>query len=250
MSNAEHFQAFYVDISQKNAAQMIQTDLKKRGLVTFDQIHSVEELRLFCSKFGKTLMHRDSDKYGVTRIINREMMLPEDGYQAFTNAALTLHTDGSSIAEPATLVVFWCAHPGETGGLSLFVDGKRIYQFLAEHHPSILQTLVKPRSVIFAGAEAPLESAIFSKLPDGKIRIRFRYDSLGYYSAPVSSTLPLFLRLLEQHKIMFALQKHQGYIIQNGRWLHGRTAFSGGREAYRMLIQPSEQQIQPGFDLD
>jgi alpha-ketoglutarate-dependent taurine dioxygenase len=169
MGNAEHFQAFYVDISQKNATEMIQAELERRGLVTFDKVHSVEELRLFCSKLGKTLMHRDSDEYGVTRIINREMMLPEDGYHAFTNAALTLHTDGSSVAEPATLVVFWCAYPGETGGLSLFVDGKSIYQFLAAHHPSILQTLAKPRSAIFAGAETPLESAIFSKLPDGSI---------------------------------------------------------------------------------
>ena len=250
MSNAENFNALYIDISQENVEEIIRGNLENRGLITFDQINSVEELRLFCSKLGKSLTHRDSDEYGVTQIVNREAPMPGDGYQAFTNSALTLHTDGSSVAEPATLVVFWCAEPGETGGLSLFVDGKQVYQHLATQYPSILQTLARPRSVIFAGAETPLESAIFSTLPGGKLCIRFRYDSLGYYSAPVSNALPIFLGLLDQHKIMFALQKHQGYIVQNGRWLHGRTAFSGGREAYRMLIQPQGQHIQPGFDPD
>lgn len=249
MENAEHFQTFYIDISQENAATLVMSRLKERGLVTFDHIHTVEELRFFCAKLGKLLAHRDADEYGVTRIIQHEASPSKDGYRAFTNADLALHTDGSSISEPATLVVFWCAEPGETGGLSLFADGKQIYHLLSMHYPHVLQTLVKPRSVIFAGAETPLESAVFGGLPDGKMRIRFRYDSLGYYSAPVSSILPLFLGLLGQHTIEIALQRHQGYIVQNGRWLHGRTAFSGGREAYRILLQSSEPDMS-GFDLD
>ena len=87
MGNAEHFKIFYIDISQENVEERMRNDLEKRGLVTFDQIHSVEELRLFCSKLGTSLAHRDADEYGVTRIINYEASLPEDGYQAFTNSA-------------------------------------------------------------------------------------------------------------------------------------------------------------------
>lgn len=255
MSKVASFDTFYIDISQENAEEIIVSSLETQGLVTFDKIHSIEELRLFCAKLGKSLVHRDSDEHGVTRIVKHEVLLSKDGYQAFTDAALTLHTDGSSIAEPAILVVFWCAEPGETGGLSLFVDGKHIYRLLVTQYPDVFQTLARPRSVIFAGAKAPLESSIFSTLPGGKICIRFRYDSLGYYSAPVSSVLPIFLDLLDQHKIMFALQKHQGYIVQNWRWLHGRTTFSGGREMYRILLQTATntsigQHIQPGFDPD
>jgi alpha-ketoglutarate-dependent taurine dioxygenase len=181
--------------------------------------------------------HRDADEAGLTRMVKWSDFQPTDGYQAFTSSHLTLHTDGSSTLYPATLLILWCAHPAEEGGVSLFVDGKQIYQVLAQEYPHVLQALTASNTALFAGSEAPLYSSVFSTLPDGTICLRFRYDSLGYYAAPVCTVLPIFIDLLEQHTVSFTLQKHQGYILQNGRWLHGRTAFCGEREMYRVLVR-------------
>lgn len=47
MSKAVSFHTFYIDISQENAEELIGSSLETKGLVTFDKIHSVEELRFF-----------------------------------------------------------------------------------------------------------------------------------------------------------------------------------------------------------
>jgi alpha-ketoglutarate-dependent taurine dioxygenase len=197
-------------------------------------------------------MHRDADQYGVTRIVQLEILPAISGYQAFTADHLTLHTDGSSVPEPATFVVLWCAHPAETGGQSIFMDGKRLYQCLASHHPKILEVLSTPGSAIFAGMEPPLHSSIFSIVAEKKIYIRFRNDNLGHYTPAIMSILPGLLELLGHYSITFKLHENQGYILQNGRWLHGRTAFQGQREMYRVLLHHCEgtllESIHLGFD--
>ena len=159
------------------------------------------------------------------------------GAHAEEQVARALAQDGSSTPEPATLVILWCARPAAEGGMSLFADGKQLYQVLAKEYPLVLETLSTPNSALFAGAEPPVYGSIFSTGADGLICVRFRSDGLGYYATPVCSVLPLFLGLLEQYTLAFPLQKQQGYILQNGRWLHGRTAFRGEREMYRVLVR-------------
>ncbi len=257
MDEQMSFTSLYVDIAKEPTEDQILLPLAKDGIFTFN-IQSREELVCFCTKLGTIVKHRDSDKNGLTRIRKRNGVLytlSEAGYQAFTNSHLTLHTDGSSASDPATLIVLWCAHPAEEGGISLFADGKQIYHVLAHHYPHVLQKFTMPDSAIFSGAQPPFYSSIFSTLPNGNIYIRFRYDSLVYYSAPVCSELPIFLQLLNQHSVSFTLKKHQGYVIQNGRWLHGRTAFDGDRDLYRVLVQTEPntlvgKQVMLGFSPD
>ena len=222
-------------------------------MITFDTIQSTEELLHLCTLLGTIVRHRDADEAGLTRIVKRSKIQPADGYQAFSASHLALHTDGSSLPNPATLLVLWCAQPAEEGGMSLFVDGKEIYQVLAKEYPPVLQALATVDSAIFAGSGKPLYSSVFSTLADSTTCIRFRYDSLGYYTTPVRDVLPIFLDILKQYTISFTLQKHQGYIVQNGRWLHGRTAFRGEREMYRVLIHTNpttriSQSIRLGFN--
>ena len=196
------------------------------------------ELLQLCSRLGTIVKHRDADEAGLTHISKRSDMQPGEGHQAFTSSHLTLHTDGSSIPEPPTLVVLWCERPAAEGGASLFADGKQLYQVLANEYPEVLETLSTPNSALFVGTEPPVYGSIFSTGADGSIYVRFRYDGLGYYAAPVCSVLPIFLGLLERYTLAFPLQKQQGYILQNGRWLHGRTAFHEDREMYRVLVRP------------
>jgi alpha-ketoglutarate-dependent taurine dioxygenase len=237
MADNTQFTTFYLDVAGAHAEERIARALAGDGLLTFDGIQSCGELLQLCSRLGTIVKHRDADEAGLTRITKRSDLEAREGYQAFTSAHLTLHTDGSSIAEPPTLVVLWCERPAAEGGMSLFVDGKQLYQVLANEYPQVLETLSTPNSALFAGAEPPVYGSIFSIGADGSICVRFRYDGLGYYAAPACSVLPIFLELLERHTLAFPLQKQQGYILQNGRWLHGRTAFRGEREMCRVLVR-------------
>ncbi len=81
----------------------------------------------------------------------------------------------------------------EEGGVSLFADGKHLYRVLAQQYPHILQALTTPNSAIFAGADVLLRSSVLSTLENGNICIRFRFDALGYYAAPVSEAIYLLL---------------------------------------------------------
>lgn len=237
MADNTLFTAFHLDITGPYVEERIAQALSQNGLIIFDGIQSRGELLQLCSRLGTIVKHRDADEVGLTRIAQRSDLQSGEGYQAFTSSHLTLHTDGSSIPEPPTLVVLWCEQPAAEGGASLFVDGKQLYQILANDHPQVLKTLSTPNSALFAGAEPPVYGSIFSTGADDSICVRFRYDGLGYYAAPVCSVLPIFLELLERHTLAIPLQKQQGYILQNGRWLHGRTAFRGEREMYRILVR-------------
>jgi alpha-ketoglutarate-dependent taurine dioxygenase len=237
MADNTLFTAFHLDITGPYVEERIAQALSQNGLIIFDGIQSRGELLQLCSRLGTIVKHRDADEAGLTRIAQRSDLQSGEGYQAFTSSHLTLHTDGSSIPEPPTLVVLWCEQPAAEGGASLFVDGKQLYQILANDHPQVLETLSTPNSALFAGAEPPVYGSIFSTGADDSICVRFRYDGLGYYAAPVCSVLPIFLELLERHTLAIPLQKQQGYILQNGRWLHGRTAFRGEREMYRILVR-------------
>ncbi len=237
MASTTPFATFYLDVAGEHAEEQMAHALVRDGMITFDTIQSTGELLHLCTRLGKIVNHKDADEAGVTRIVKRSDIQPTEGYQAFTASHLTLHTDGSSTPDPATLVILWCAQPAEEGGMSLFVDGKQIYQVLAREYSYVLQALTVPNSALFTGAQAPLYGAVFSTLTDGIICLRFRYDSLGYYAAPACTVLPIFIDLLDQHTISRTLQKHQGYVLQNGRWLQGRTAFRGEREMYRVLVR-------------
>ncbi|MBA2679309.1 MAG: TauD/TfdA family dioxygenase [Ktedonobacteraceae bacterium] len=255
MTTTTPFAAFYLNVTGDCIEEQIAHDLARNGMITFDAIQSKEDLLHLCRRLGAIVKHRDADETGLTHIVKREDIQFIKGYQAFTNSHLTLHTDGSSVPDPATLVVLWCVQPAEEGGISLFVDGKLLYQVLAKEHPLVLTTLTTPHSAIFAGAKAPLYSSVFSMPESGTVCIRFRYDGLGYYIAPACKVLPTFLELLNHYKISFSLCKHQGYIIHNKRWLHGRTAFCGEREMYRVLIHTNPTTLigkctHSGFKLD
>ncbi len=249
------FETFNLDMVREHIEEQITHALAQTGMILFDGIQTEEDLLYLCTQFGIIAYHRDADNTGLTHIVKQYDIPPIEGYQAFTASSLALHTDGSSMPDPATLVVLWCTQPADEGGVSLFVDGKQIYQILAKEHPHILRILTTPRSAIFTGAVLPFYSSIFSRPDDGTMSIRFRYDDLGHYSTSVHDVLPTFLALLNRYTISFALRKYQGYILQNGRWLHGRTAFSGERKMCRVLIHTNPASligtnIHFGFALD
>jgi hypothetical protein len=129
-----------------------------------------------------------------------------------------------------------CKSPAPIGGDSVLVDGYEIRAVLASRFPEALRELSRPASVVFGGGDAFHAGAIFEDGPGG-IHIRFRYDNLAYFSPPLIPLMPSFLSLLDERAFSFRLGAGQGYIVDNRRWLHGRTAFSGPREMHRLLVR-------------
>lgn len=248
------FEDFYLDVTHNDWRNRLTDALETNGIITFDKVYSKSDLIDLAKALGSICNHRDSDVDGITYISKRENETLPDGYRAFSSSRLTLHTDGSSVAEPPTFMILLCVKPANQGGVSLLADGKQIYKVLKEKFPQILQALSEPGTAIFRGADTFLVSSVFSILESGNVCVRFRYDSLGYYSAPANTTLSTFLEILAAHSFPLFLESGQGYIIQNGRWLHGRTSFQGDREMYRILVKAdgekiTEKKVHFGFGL-
>jgi hypothetical protein len=120
---------------------------------------------------------------------------------------------------------------------SLLVDGKLLHDVLAAEDEQTLQVLSRPRSALFGGAGGYL-GAIFECTAEGRVAMRLRVDELGQFSPEVTQVIPRLITLAEKHLLVLPLRAGQGYILNNSRWLHGRTRFSGRRTMLRVLGDP------------
>lgn len=186
---------------------------------------------LACS-LGAIRSHRDSAPDGATRIRPRQNEISAGA--AFTREALPPHTDGSSVRQPADLVVNECIRAG-SGGEVLLVDGQLLFRVLAEAGGDVIRRLEMP---LYTFGEAQLKAAVFSCHPTRGTRvIRYRNDGL---LTPLNRAAHQALRVLEAHIRMCTqtrpMKAGEAYIVDNTRFLHGRTRFSGEREVVRFLV--------------
>jgi hypothetical protein len=237
------FDRHFVDVHAAGGRQTLVSQLAGRGLATFDGMRTPSELLALARSVGDVVPHRDSDRDGVTTLAGAERSSrPLPGYLGFSAKELVPHTDGSSVASPPPLVMLACAVPAPHGGETLVVDGAEIYDRLRHEAPAVLQQLSQPRSARF-GAEEGYLGSIFEYVirdqpdSDGRMSVRFRWDGLSAFAPPTAAVLPQFLDLVREVALEFALHSGQGYLVQNGRWLHGRRAYRGYRCAYRILIR-------------
>ena len=219
----------------KNLKEQLMAD----GIVTLDKIQDVGEFISIANSLGDIVPHRDSEENGLTKIIDKHSA--EKGYLGFSNQRLRLHTDGSGMKNPTPVIMIYCEKPSISGGDSILVDGKKVYEELKATLPDFLKEIETDGSCIFMDGNKPRLSSIFSSVSKGYRRMRFRYDNLGFYSATTIPFMHASMEYLEALSFSIKLKKGQGYIIQNGRYLHGRSAFVGDRVFYRALIDPSEE---------
>lgn len=253
------FEDNHIDLTQPNLEERLTHMLNIEGFATFDHILSSEQpvpkqLRDLVDRFGTIIKHPDSDEYGVTKIAPAEDSDCTDRNRGLTSKELYLHTDGSAVIEPPPFFLFYCSKPAPEGGLSKLLDGKELYEILNWISPDLLKSLLEPNSAIFGNPKDDhVIGSVFSQDEKGIVSVRFRYDTLGYYSAPIASKLEDLLSIMEGLKVSFRLDSGQGYIINNRRCLHGRTSFNGEREMYRVLFNFSPysrmgQETIPGFE--
>ncbi|WP_431955440.1 TauD/TfdA family dioxygenase [Nocardia lijiangensis] len=226
----------YVDI-HRHGTEALAAALTSSGIATFDGIPDQTELARLGSALGVIVAHRDSGTDGVTTLADLGRVGAQPGYAGFSNRALPAHTDRSGIARPPHLLMVACGHEASTGGECIAIDGKAVYDDLAESMPEALRALSHPRSVLFGGTAGHLGS-VFEHTTGGRVRICFRLDELVQYSPETGHWLPALIQAIERHTTMFALPAGHGYVINNHRWLHGRRAFTGNRIIYRLSVDP------------
>jgi alpha-ketoglutarate-dependent taurine dioxygenase len=233
----KEFKRFYVDLHAPGGQAALVDRLAGHGLVTFDQIFGRGAALRLMRSIATVVQHRDSDSDGVTVLTASEPLARvRSGFAGFSSQQLAPHTDGSSLPRPPTLVMLLCAVPAPEGGATEVIDGREVYDCLAAEAPEVLRELATPVSALYGTGGGHLGS-VFEPVGSG-VCIRFRDDDLARFSPSVTAVLPQFLEVIRTRTVRFTLGPGQGYVLQNGRWLHGRTGFSGRRQMHRILGEP------------
>lgn len=233
-------------LSRQDLLWRLSTD----GLVIVDRIRSADDALHVARVLGVIRPHRDSREDGVTLVTNQFPRDAPTGYHGFSNSRLPLHTDRSVASRPPTYLFLWCEKPAETGGETLLVDGRGVYQRLAHLNPDIFSAVTKAKSTIFASDGELYWGSIYERTEANKLVVRFRSDDLLFVSAEITSAIHAFRGVLESSSLVTQLEAGQGYILQNTRWLHGRLPFAGERRYGRLHIDPVEHEREACFGFD
>ncbi|AQG80223.1 TauD/TfdA family dioxygenase [Spirosoma montaniterrae] len=242
------FREHIIDIARVSSQTVVDT-LNVHGVITFEHIYETSHFLKLCNKIGTVYSHPDADYKGITSIEYKPTPIAKPGLLGFTKKNLIPHTDRATVINPPFYTSLLCIKPAIDGGDTILVDGKKIYNEMKMNFTEELSILEKPDIAIFGRGKDQLVSAIFAEvdlLHSNKF-LRFRYDDVSYFSAEAIESINIFLSLVYKYKHEFRLEYGQGYIVQNGRWLHGRSAFDGERLMYRVLINSSSANSDFGF---
>lgn len=238
------FERYRVD--WRCGANDLMRHLASDGLVTVTGVDGEARALEVARRLGDVRAHRDSAASGITRLeVAGETQAA--GFRGFSDAGLFVHTDRSVAKHPPSLLFFWCEIPSEEGGETLLVDGRRVYEKLSMYEPRVFEAVTKPNAAVFASDGVFYCGAIYERLREGRLAVRFRYDELLYMAPPLAEAMPVFRGFLDASQISFRLAAGQGYILQNTRWLHGRRPFRGARRCGRLHIDPHEGERLHGF---
>lgn len=229
-------------------APLIEKSLRSSGLVFVDGLENRNAVAGFADGQFRIFHHPDSSPDGVTSLADRGLPTLVPGQDGFGRDGLPLHTERSSISDPPHLMLLVCVRRAATGGRSLLADGKAIYDSLAQNDPALLQLLLTHGTASF-GDDRGYLGAIFERLSSGRTAVRLRRDGLVRFDPRVAERIDGIYQLAERHQLSIDMQPGQGCVLDNRRWLHGRTAFAGNRLFYRVLGDPLPHlEISPGFE--
>ena len=159
----------------------------------------------------------------------------------------TSRTVKSSVPDPPGLLLLACQQPADEGGATLVADGARIIGTLASQHRDALAALYAPRAAFFGTAGGHL-GPVCEPAGAQRTSLRFRLDDLAWFSSGATAAIPLLRAVIGQHVETFRLQRGEGLILSNTRWLHGRERYAGHRIMLRILGDPLPGTgIMPGF---
>jgi len=237
----------HVDVGAAGGVGELAAVLARDGVALFDGVHTEQRLLQLAVRLGWLVPHRDSTSSGLTVITDRGNTRPRAGQAGFSRHALAPHSDCSDQPRPPLLVAMTCARPAERGGDCVLVDGRAVHDELATSAPDALADLSARRGAYFGGA-AGIVGNVFEPDPRGVVGIRLRRDELARFAPQTQRRLAVLAQVIDRHTITVPTRVGSGYVVNNRRWLHGRTAFTGARRMHRALVDPQPAwRIPAGF---
>uniref|UniRef100_A0AAU2K0J3 TauD/TfdA family dioxygenase n=1 Tax=Streptomyces sp. NBC_00049 TaxID=2903617 RepID=A0AAU2K0J3_9ACTN len=215
----------------------IVTQLQTQGLATIEGLMTRTAVLALAQRVMRVVPHRDSDSDELTTIQDIGRRARQPGLGGLGNGELLPHTERSSEPRPPRLMLLVCQRPAATGGDVILTDGQAVRDYLAEHSPAALEALTLPNTA-FYGDGGGHPSQVFTLHPGQRASIRLRQDSLAAFSPLVSVYLPQLRQAIDAVQQRLTLEAGQGYLLDNSRWLHARTAFTGDRVCLRALGTP------------
>lgn len=225
---------YYVDLAEPAAEAIVVQQLRDAGLVTFGGLARRNEIIAFASSVMAMAAHRDSDPDGLTTIRDTPRLRDLTGYSGLGRGELLPHTDGSSLPEPPRLMMLVCERPADRGGECLLIDGQQLHADLCVRSREAAVKLSQPGTAYF-GAGNGHATQVFTVHPGRRLSIRLRQDDLAQWSPVVEPYVPFLRDAITRHQQRLTLTTGQGYLLDNHRWLHARTRFSGDRRFLRAL---------------
>lgn len=190
--------------------------------------------------FGNVVGHDRADEDGITTIANLEGF---EGYLGASNTDHPLHTGGVYSDEPPVVILLQCLKQSVTGGETILVSSKKIYEYLKEKDPRSLDRLKENGVLTIKRKEAQSSRAIFDEnfLGNGRYMFSFRCDEVIRFEIdPAEMILPIaeVKRFIDrpENQIRFKLKENQILIADNASVMHARTAFPAEEERCLLRI--------------
>ncbi|KAL4881021.1 HAD-like domain-containing protein [Aspergillus karnatakaensis] len=225
----------------------IQEDFYNRGIAFLDGFDE-DSLSQLASKFGDVIRPRNEKTSGTG--ISNIRFAPSLAGKGYSSEELYFHTDRSGWDRPPRILVSTLQSKSKDGGASMLADSARILKEVKEQRDGLYELLTSSEHSSFRADNGVfVPRAIFDK---GLGLFRFRFDDSIQLSASLVTRFSQFFDTIYRNSFAVNLQKGQGYLLNNHRFLHGRTSFIGSRELLRALVDlpPPKSVVTILFDID
>ncbi|KAL4980431.1 HAD-like domain-containing protein [Aspergillus desertorum] len=227
--------------------QGIQEDFYEHGIAFLKDCDEAKLSKL-ASQLGEVVRPRNEEISGTG--ISNIRFEPSLVGRGYSSDELYFHTDRSGWDRPPRILVSTLKSKSINGGASMLADTTRILQDIKEQGEGFYELLTNSKHSSFRS-----DDGLFVPRPifDESSRLfRFRFDDGIQLSACLVIRFPQLFDTIYRNSFAVALEEGQGYLLDNHRYLHGRTSFTGSRELLRALVNlpPPESVVAILFDID
>ncbi|MEV4741765.1 TauD/TfdA family dioxygenase [Streptomyces sp. NPDC049555] len=230
------------DLRQPDLFADVRRRLQHDGLVIVDGLTTPATI----AQFADLIMHRSRSDgpYGLLEVRATGRHLVQADSVDRTRAPMRPHTAGASLKHPPRLVLVVCARPAESGGDTLLVDGQDLLSAFARQWPGDLGPLTRQSTMRTAPR---VSSPLFRISRAGRCVLRLPAGPGVSWSVAARRRL-VKLHVATLHTLRrLSLEPGQGYLLDNWRWAHGRSDFTGERLLYRAEGSPTFRMSAGGF---
>ncbi|KAL4952344.1 HAD-like domain-containing protein [Aspergillus filifer] len=209
--------------------QGIKEEFFDKGITFLDGFDE-QTLSQLASQFGQVVRPRNEKTSGSG--ISNIRFDPSLVGKGYSSEELYFHTDRSGWGHPPRILVSNLKSKSLDGGASMLADSSLILKEIKENGFYDLVTNSKHSSF-------RSDDGVFVPRPifdETTGLFRFRFDDGIQLSASLVIRFPQLLDIMYRNSFAVPLQQGQGYMVDNHRFLHGRTSFTGARELLRALV--------------